>query len=66
MVHERAVAFSKRGIKDSAKLAGLKLAVPMMDLTTLEGMDTPGKQLEKIRELVKAGRHGLLPYLALS
>ncbi len=42
MVEERA-AFTKRSIKTSAKLAGLKMAVSMMDLTTLEGKDTPGK-----------------------
>ena len=43
MVEERAAAFGKRSIKTSAKLDGLKLAVSMMDLTTLEGKDTPGK-----------------------
>ena len=43
MVEERAAAFTKRSIKSAAKLAGLKLAVNMMDLTTLEGKDTPGK-----------------------
>ena len=43
MVEERAGSFQKRSIKNEAKLAGLKLAVSMMDLTTLEGMDTPGK-----------------------
>src|SRR3954466_8167346 len=43
MVEERASAFAKRSIKTSAKLEGLKLAVSMMDLTTLEGKDTPGK-----------------------
>ena len=43
MVEERATAFTKRSIKTSAKLAGLKLAVSMMDLTTLEGKDTRGK-----------------------
>ncbi len=43
MVEERAAAFAKRSIKTSAKLEGLKLAVSMMDLTTLEGKDTPGK-----------------------
>lgn len=43
MLEERAAAFGKRSIKTSAKLAGLKLAVSMMDLTTLEGKDTPGK-----------------------
>ena len=43
MAEERAAAFAKRSIKTSAKLTGLKLAVSMMDLTTLEGKDTPGK-----------------------
>src|SRR6476619_1985243 len=43
MVEERAGAFAKRSIKTSAKLAGLKMAISMMDLTTLEGKDTPGK-----------------------
>ena len=43
MVEERAASFAKRSIKTGAKLAGLKMAVSMMDLTTLEGKDTPGK-----------------------
>ncbi|HEU0038058.1 MAG TPA: deoxyribose-phosphate aldolase, partial [Verrucomicrobiae bacterium] len=43
MAEERAAAFTKRSLKTSAKLAGLKLAVSMCDLTTLEGKDTPGK-----------------------
>ena len=43
MAEERAASFTKRSIKAGAKLAGLKLAISMMDLTTLEGKDTPGK-----------------------
>src|SRR5665213_3671776 len=43
MVEERAGAFAKRSIKTSAKLAGLKMVVSMIDLTTLEGKDTPGR-----------------------
>jgi deoxyribose-phosphate aldolase len=43
MAEERAAAFTKRSIKTGAKLAGLKMVVSMMDLTTLEGKDTPGK-----------------------
>ena len=43
MLEQRAESFQKRSIKNEAKLAGLKLTVSMMDLTTLEGMDTPGK-----------------------
>ncbi len=42
-VEERAARFTRRSIKTSTKLAGLKMAVSMMDLTTLEGADTPGK-----------------------
>ncbi len=40
---ERAASFTKRSIKKSSKLDALYLAVTMIDLTTLEGMDTPGK-----------------------
>ncbi len=39
----RAGELAKRSIKREAKLAALDLAVRMMDLTTLEGADTPGK-----------------------
>jgi deoxyribose-phosphate aldolase len=42
-VEERAVTLSRRSIKREAKLFALDLAVRMMDLTTLEGQDTPGK-----------------------
>ncbi len=42
-VEERASTFQKRSIKNEAKAIGLKLAVSMMDLTTLEGADTKGK-----------------------
>ena len=40
---ERAAKFKKRSIKTTAKAAGLHLVISMIDLTTLEGMDTPGK-----------------------
>ena len=42
-VEERAGALAKRSIKRESKLFALELAVRMMDLTTLEGADTPGK-----------------------
>ncbi|MCW2950455.1 MAG: deoxyribose-phosphate aldolase [Thermoleophilia bacterium] len=42
-VEERAASFAKRSIKSDAKLWGLDLAIRTMDLTTLEGADTPGK-----------------------
>ena len=42
-VEERAASLGKRSLKKASKIAGLKLAVTMMDLTTLEGKDTAGK-----------------------
>src|ERR1700689_2904030 len=39
----RAAALATRSIKKDAKMAALDLAVAMVDLTTLEGADTPGK-----------------------
>src|SRR5438105_6211475 len=40
---ERAAELAKRSIKKSSKLWALDLAIRCMDLTTLEGADTPGK-----------------------
>ncbi len=42
-VEERVAKYATRSIKKKSKLFGLKLAVSMIDLTTLEGKDTPGK-----------------------
>src|SRR5688572_30133772 len=42
-LEERAASLAKRSIKKESKLFALELAVRMMDLTTLEGSDTPGK-----------------------
>jgi deoxyribose-phosphate aldolase len=42
-LEERATSLSKRSIKKETKLQALELAVRVMDLTTLEGADTPGK-----------------------
>jgi deoxyribose-phosphate aldolase len=42
-VEERAAALAKRSIKRESKVFALDLAIRMMDLTTLEGADTPGK-----------------------
>ena len=40
---ERAASLAKRSLKKDSKVWGLKLAISMMDLTTLEGKDTRGK-----------------------
>jgi len=42
-VEERAASLAKRSIKRASKLWALDLIVRMIDLTTLEGKDTPGK-----------------------
>ena len=42
-VEERVARFQTRSIKDTSKMQGLKMALNMIDLTTLEGKDTPGK-----------------------
>ena len=42
-IEERVAKYATRSIKKSAKVWGLKTAVSMVDLTTLEGKDTPGK-----------------------
>ena len=52
-VLERVDRFCKRSIKKSSKVEGLKLALSMIDLTTLEGKDTPGK----VRQLCYKAMH---------
>ena len=52
-VVERASRFTTRSIKKAAKVQGLKMVLSMIDLTTLEGMDTPGK----VRQLCYKARH---------
>src|SRR5919197_2735652 len=42
-LEERAATLAKRSIKREAKIWALELAIRTMDLTTLEGADTPGK-----------------------
>ncbi|HUG95210.1 MAG TPA: deoxyribose-phosphate aldolase [Pleomorphomonadaceae bacterium] len=42
-IEERAAMLAKRSIKRESKLWALDLAIRMIDLTTLEGKDTPGK-----------------------
>lgn len=50
---ERARHFQSRSLKNEAKRSGLRLAVSMMDLTTLEGADTPGKVAQLCRKAVQ-------------
>ena len=52
-VAERVDRFCKRSIKKESKMQALKLALSMIDLTTLEGQDTPGK----VRQLCQKAIH---------
>ena len=52
-VEERASRFTKRSIKNETKINGLKLALNMIDLTTLEGKDTDGK----VKQLCYKAQH---------
>lgn len=66
MAEARAAAFKTRSIKTDAKVAGLRLALSMVDLTTLEGKDSPEKVRALCRKAVRpaneafhsAGEHG--------
>jgi deoxyribose-phosphate aldolase len=60
-VEERVARFQTRSIKDNSKMQGLKMALNMIDLTTLEGKDTPGK----VKQMCYKAQHlhDLLPGL---
>ena len=46
-IEERIARLNSRSIKKESKISGLKLALNMIDLTTLEGKDTEGKSIFK-------------------
>ncbi len=52
-VNERVARFQSRSIKTDSKIAALKMILSMIDLTTLEGMDTAGK----VRQLCQKAIH---------
>jgi len=52
-VNERVARFQSRSIKTSSKNEALRLILSMIDLTTLEGQDTPGK----VRQLCQKAIH---------
>lgn len=57
-VEERVARLNKRSIKKESKIEALKMALGMVDLTTLEGMDTEGKVIQLCQKAKK-------PYAAL-
>jgi deoxyribose-phosphate aldolase len=56
-IEERAATLGKRSIKTTAKQQGIRLAVSMTDLTTLEGADTPGKVQQLCAKAVVPAPH---------
>lgn len=52
-VEERVARFQTRSIKNEAKSQGLRKVLNMIDLTTLEGKDTPGK----VRQMCYKAHH---------
>jgi deoxyribose-phosphate aldolase len=52
-VNDRITRIKSRSIKSEAKLQGLQMALNMIDLTTLEGADTPNK----VRQLCYKAMH---------
>lgn len=52
-IEERVARFTSRSIKKETKITGLKLALSMIDLTTLEGKDTA----EKVKQLCYKAMH---------
>jgi deoxyribose-phosphate aldolase len=63
-VEERVAKFTTRSIKKAAKIWGLKMAVSMTDLTTLEGKDTPGKIESLCRKAVRPHEDPSVPSVA--
>ena len=53
MIEQRAWAMTRRSIKTDAKQTALRLAVAMIDLTTLEGKDSPQKVRSLCRKAVQ-------------
>jgi deoxyribose-phosphate aldolase len=52
-VEERAARFQTRSLKGETKRSALQLAVTMLDVTTLEGADSPGKVRQMCRKAMQ-------------
>jgi len=63
-IEDRVAKFTTRSLKKSAKVFGLRMAVNMIDLTTLEGKDTPGKIESLCRKALQPHDEGDVPQVA--
>jgi deoxyribose-phosphate aldolase len=63
-IDERVVKYGTRSVKKAAKLWGLRTAVTMVDLTTLEGKDTPGKVASLCQKALRPHDDASIPPVA--
>jgi deoxyribose-phosphate aldolase len=63
-VEERVAKFATRSIKKASKVWGLRMAISMTDLTTLEGKDTPGKIESLCRKAMRPHDDPTVPSVA--
>ena len=63
-IEERVAKYTTRSIKKASKLKGLNLAITMVDLTTLEGKDTPGKVASLCQKALHPHDNDLVPPVA--
>jgi len=64
MLEARAAALSKRSIKTTSKVAGIRLAIECVDLTTLEGKDSEGRVRSLCAKAVRPAPHLDVPSVA--
>jgi deoxyribose-phosphate aldolase len=63
-IEERVAKYATRSIKKASKVWGLKTAVSMLDLTTLEGKDTPEKVASLCSKAIRPDDHPDVPSVA--
>lgn len=63
-IEERVAKYTTRSIKRGSKVWGLRMAVSMLDLTSLEGKDTPGKIASLCRKAVQPSEDETVPSTA--
>ena len=63
-IEERVQKYATRSVKKHSKVVGLKLAVSMLDLTTLEGKDTPGRVASLCRKALRPHDDPSVPSVA--
>jgi deoxyribose-phosphate aldolase len=63
-IEERVAKFATRSIKKASKVKGLTTAVSMVDMTSLEGKDTPGKIASLCQKAVRPSEDPAVPPVA--